>query len=46
VEDKDENANAVVLARNNMCVILISRYPNAIGMPTKSGRRTAAKTQT
>jgi hypothetical protein len=27
-------------------VILISRYPNAIGMPTKSGRRTAAKTQT
>jgi hypothetical protein len=27
-------------------VILISRYPNAIGMPTKSGQRTAAKTQT
>jgi hypothetical protein len=27
-------------------VILISRYPNAIGIPTKSGRRTAAKAQT
>jgi hypothetical protein len=27
-------------------VKLISRYPNAIGLPTKSGRRTAAKTQT
>jgi hypothetical protein len=28
------------------CVILISRYPIAIGIPTKSGQRTAAKTQT
>jgi hypothetical protein len=29
-----------------MRVILISRYPNAIGIPTKSGRRTAARAQT
>jgi hypothetical protein len=27
-------------------VILISQYPNDVGIPTKSGRRTAAKTQT
>jgi hypothetical protein len=30
----------------SLSVILINRYPNAIGMPAKSGRRTAAKTQT
>jgi hypothetical protein len=29
-----------------LIVILISRYTNAIGIPTKSGRQTVVKTQT